>query len=93
VCVCVFVNVCVYICIYRVCVYAITQTKKQTPWPESVSELYRPSDRSMSAKLISTFVDRGFHVVSVTDPLRPYSRFSRSEPFFFQVAPQLYSRG
>jgi hypothetical protein len=26
------------------------QTKKQTPWPESESELYRPSDRRLSAK-------------------------------------------
>jgi hypothetical protein len=32
---------------------------KQTPWPESASELYRPSDRSVSAKLLSTFADRG----------------------------------
>jgi hypothetical protein len=26
------------------------QTNKQTPWPESASELYRPSDRRLSAK-------------------------------------------
>jgi hypothetical protein len=26
------------------------------------------------AKLVPTFVDRGCHVVSTTDPLRPYSR-------------------
>jgi hypothetical protein len=44
---------------------------KEAPWPESVSELYRPSDRRFSAKLVSTFADRGCHVVSVTDP---YSR-------------------
>jgi hypothetical protein len=30
-----------------------------------------------------TFADRGSHVVSVTDSLRPYSRFSRPEPQFF----------
>jgi hypothetical protein len=42
-------------------------TNKQTPWPESASELYRPSDRSLSAKLLPIFVDRGCHVVSVTD--------------------------
>jgi hypothetical protein len=41
--------------------------KKETPWPESASELYRPSDRRLSAKLVLTFVDRGCHVVSVTD--------------------------
>jgi hypothetical protein len=39
-----------------------------TPWPESVSEQYRPSDRRLSAKLVTTSVDRGCHVVSVTNP-------------------------
>jgi hypothetical protein len=29
------------------------------PWPESTSELYRPSDRRLSAKLASTFADKG----------------------------------
>jgi hypothetical protein len=41
--------------------------KKKTPWPESASELHRPSDRHLSAKLAPTSVDRGCHVVSVTD--------------------------
>jgi hypothetical protein len=41
---------------------------KQTPWSESASELYRPSDRRFSAKRLSTFADRGCHVVSMTDP-------------------------
>jgi hypothetical protein len=31
---------------------------KNTPWPEPVSELYRPSDRLLSAKLVATFADR-----------------------------------
>jgi hypothetical protein len=35
-------------------------------WPESVSELYRPSDRGFSAKLVPTFADIESHVVSVT---------------------------
>jgi hypothetical protein len=39
-----------------------------TPWSESASELYRPSDRRLSAKRLPTCVDRGCHVVSVTDP-------------------------
>jgi hypothetical protein len=43
-------------------------TNNQTPWLESSSELYRPSDRSLAAKLVPTFADRGCHVVSVTDP-------------------------
>jgi hypothetical protein len=29
------------------------------PWPESVSELYLPSESCLSAKLVQTFVDRG----------------------------------
>jgi hypothetical protein len=40
----------------------------ETPWPESASKLYRPSDRRLSAKLLPAFVDRVCHVVSVTDP-------------------------
>jgi CBS-domain-containing membrane protein len=48
----------------------IVQTKKQTkktPLPESASELYRLSDRSLPTKLVPTFADKGCHVVSVTD--------------------------
>jgi hypothetical protein len=44
---------------------------KQTLWSESTNELYRPSDRRLSAKLMPTFADRGCHVGSMTDP---YSR-------------------
>jgi hypothetical protein len=50
---------------------------KLTPLPESANELYRPSDRRLSAKLVPIFADRGCHVVGVTDPYGPYSRFSR----------------
>jgi hypothetical protein len=32
---------------------------KLTPWLESASELYRPSDSRLSAKLVPTFADRG----------------------------------
>jgi hypothetical protein len=42
------------------------QSSKQTPWPESVSELYRPNDRRSSAKLFLMC-----RVVSTADPLRP----------------------
>jgi hypothetical protein len=42
--------------------------KKKTPWSESASELYRPSDRRLSAKWLPTFADRGCHVACVTDP-------------------------
>jgi hypothetical protein len=58
---------------------------KQTPWSESGSELYRPNDRRLSAKLMPTFADIGCHVVSVTDP---YSRIldflDRSHYFSFK---------
>jgi hypothetical protein len=30
--------------------HAVRSTKKKTPWSESASELYRPSDRRLSAK-------------------------------------------
>jgi hypothetical protein len=40
----------------------------KTPWSESASELFRPSDRRSSVKLVPTVADRGYHVVSVTDP-------------------------
>jgi hypothetical protein len=40
------------------------------------------------------FADRGCHVVSVTGPYACILGFlDRSRNFFFQVAPQLYSRG
>jgi hypothetical protein len=42
--------------------------QKQTPWSESASELYRPSDRRFSVKWLPTFADKGCHVASVTDP-------------------------
>jgi hypothetical protein len=31
---------------------------KRTLWPESANELYRPSDRRLSAKSVPTFADR-----------------------------------
>jgi hypothetical protein len=42
--------------------------KKGIKNPQSASELYRPRDRSLSAKLVSTFEDRKCRVVSATDP-------------------------
>jgi hypothetical protein len=46
----------------------IKQKKKQAPSPESASEIYRPSDRCLSAKLVSAFADKECHVVSVEGP-------------------------
>jgi hypothetical protein len=46
------------------------KTQKQTPWPESASELYRPSDRRLSEKLVPTLRIEGCRVVSAAaDPL------------------------
>jgi hypothetical protein len=67
-----------------------------TPSPESASELYRPSDRRLSVKLVQTFGNRGCRVVSATDPHGRILRFlDRNRYFFLQVlvTPQLCSRG
>jgi hypothetical protein len=79
--------------LYSLATYA-TRLGLKTPWSESASELYRSSDRCLSAKLLLTAADRECHVVSVTDPYcRILGFLDRSRYFFFQVAPQLYSRG
>jgi hypothetical protein len=59
---------------------------KQTPWPESESELYRPSDRRLSAKLEPTFADRGVSRSQSGGSLRRYSRLSRPEPLIFLLS-------
>jgi hypothetical protein len=65
-----------------------------TPWPEYASELYRPSDRHLSEKLLPTSAYRGCNVVSVTDSYgRILGFLDRGRNIFFQVAFQLYSRG
>jgi hypothetical protein len=56
--------------------------------------IYRPSDRRLSAILVSTLADRGCRVVSATDPHgRILGFLDQSRDYFFQVGPQLYSRG
>jgi hypothetical protein len=60
-----------------------------TPWPESASTTERPP----IVGEVPNSADRGRHVVSVTDPYgRILGFLDRSRYFFFQVAPQLYSR-
>jgi hypothetical protein len=54
-----------------------THTHTHTPWPESASELYRPSYRRLSAKLVPTFADIRCHLASVTNP---YGRILGSSP-------------
>jgi hypothetical protein len=44
----------------RELIKTIQKTKqKQTLWPYFANELYRPSDRRLSAKLVQTFEDTG----------------------------------
>jgi hypothetical protein len=67
---------------------------KKNPWTESASEVYQPRDRRLSAKLVATFADRRCHMVSVTDSYGSILGFlDRNRYFFFQLSPQLYSRG
>jgi hypothetical protein len=47
---------------------ALMKIDKIIPSPESASELYRPSDRCLSAKLMPIFAVRSCRVVSATDP-------------------------
>jgi hypothetical protein len=62
--------------------------------PVAGSELFLPSDRRLSEKLVPTFVDRGCRVVSATDLYgRNLGFLDRSRYFFYRVAPQIYSRG
>jgi hypothetical protein len=82
----------VWQCLDEYLTYSLQE--KKTPWSESASVLYRPRDRHLSAKLVPTFAERGCHMVSVTDPYgRILCFLDRSRYFFFQVAPQLCSRG
>jgi hypothetical protein len=41
--------------------------KKHTPWPESASELYRPSDRCFSAKSLPTLLVEECRVVGAAN--------------------------
>jgi hypothetical protein len=50
---------------------------------KSASELYRPSDLRLLAKLVSTFTDRGCRVVNVTDHTRC---FLNSSCYFILVS-------
>jgi hypothetical protein len=59
----------------------------------SVREWTIPSDQCLSDKLLSTFADRGCYVVNIMDPNSCILGFlDWSHYYFFQVAPQLYSR-
>jgi hypothetical protein len=49
----------------------------------SARELYRPSDRRLSAKLVPTFADRWYYVVNMTNPYANILGFSSPEPILF----------
>jgi hypothetical protein len=68
-----------------------SRLQKESPCSETESELYRRMSKLVST--FDTFVDKGCHVVSVTDPYgRILGFIDRSRYFFLQVALQLYSR-
>jgi hypothetical protein len=70
----------------------VNYKKKKTPWSETASELYRPSDRRCRRSDCQLL--RIGHVVSVKDAHgRNLGFLDRSRYFFYQVASQLYSRG
>jgi hypothetical protein len=61
---------------------------------QSAGGPFLSSDRRLSAKLVPAFADRECRVVSATDPQgRILGFLGRSRYYFFQVAPQLSSRG
>jgi hypothetical protein len=62
--------------------HIVLKVFKKTPWSEFASEPYRPSDRRLSAKWLSTFADRRCHVVSVTDPYGRILGFLDSSRYF-----------
>jgi hypothetical protein len=71
----------------------IPEKQKQIPWAEFAREIYRPSDRRLSGKLVPTFAGRRCHVVSVMNPYGHTLGFLEwSRYLLFKVAPQLYSR-
>jgi hypothetical protein len=56
---------------------------KETPWPKSASELHRPKDHRLPAKLVPTFAGRGVSRSQRGRSPRPYSRISRPEQLLF----------
>jgi hypothetical protein len=61
---------------------------------QSTSGPYLSSDRRLSVKLVPKFADRGCRVVNAANPHgRNFDFLDRGRYYFFQVAPQLSSRG
>jgi hypothetical protein len=55
-------------------IFSSAPCSQSRPYKRS-PQLYRPSDRRLSAKLVLTFADRGCHVASVTDSTAVISVF------------------
>jgi hypothetical protein len=75
-------------CLFLSSFHLLSHQYKQSSWPQSVSEIFRPIYHRLSAKLVPSLANRVYLLVSATDPFLDRSRY-----FFFQVSPQLYSRG
>jgi hypothetical protein len=71
----------------------LKETKNQTSWPGYERTI--PTELPpLVGEVIANFCGERVPRVQCDGSLRPYSRFlDRSRYFFFQVAPQLYSRG
>jgi hypothetical protein len=78
-CVCAYVGACARVCMYVYMVgwmdgwLCVSLARERLDNYNSVAwvlkrELYRPSDRRLSAKLVPTLTDRGCRVVSATNP-------------------------
>jgi hypothetical protein len=82
---------------FMACVFNLTKktTSKQANFVAWVREQTIPTERPpLVGKDVPTFLDRGFRVVSAMDPYgRILGFLDRSRYYFFQVVPQLYSRG
>jgi hypothetical protein len=70
-----------------------TKRLNKTPWPECASELYRPSNDRLTAQLVPTFSDTECQVVEQQITTAVLSIYRPELLLFFQVDPQLYSRG
>jgi hypothetical protein len=80
-------------CHYNFEKYRPTKQTNSVAWVRR-RELYRPSDRRLSAKLMPTLADRGCRVVSATNPPQSLiSGFLDRSRHFLEIAPQLPSRG
>jgi hypothetical protein len=91
---CILVNNCLEWSCFHTPSQLINHSLKAKLRGESARELYLRNDSRLSAKLMPTCADRNCHVVSLTDPYGRIQDFiDRSSYNFFQVAPQLCSRG